>query len=102
MVIFRTMGDVKLYLTYVEIWVENKYHGGNTNMVFLDKTLTVYKLLVKVYEIVIYDLDRFVYELVSVFDTDGRVIRLNIKTDRNLHYVLVETNVNSPKIYVSV
>ena len=53
MVIFRTMRDVKLYLTYGRIWVENKYHGGNTNMVFVDKTLTVYELLVKVHEIVV-------------------------------------------------
>ena len=37
-----------------------------------------------------------------MFDTDDRVIRLNIKTDRDLHYVLVEANVNPPKIYVSV
>ena len=101
MVIFRTMGDVKLYITYGGIWVENKYHRGNTNMVFVDKTLSVYELLVKVHEIVVY-LDRFVYELVSVFDTDGRVIRFNIKTDRDLHYVLVEANVNPPEIYVSV
>ena len=69
---------------------------------FVDKTLTVYELLVKVYEIIIGDLDRFVYELVSVFDIDDRVIRLNIKTDRDLHYVLVEVNVNPPEIYVSV
>ena len=96
MVIFRTMGDVKLYLIYGGIWVENKYNGGNTNMVFVDKTLTIYELLVKVHEIVVCDLDRFVYELVSVFDTDGRVIRLNIKTDRDLHYVLVKANVNPP------
>ena len=71
-------------------------------MLFRSKTLTVYELLVKVHEIVVCDLDRFVYELVSVFDTDGKVIRLNIKTNRDLHYVLVETNVNPPKIYVSV
>ena len=53
-------------------------------MVFVDKTLTVYELLVKVYEIVVCDLDRFVYELVSVFNIDDWVIRLNIKTDRDL------------------
>ena len=64
-------------------------------MVFVDKTLTVYESLVKVHEIV-------VYELVSVFDTDDRVIRLNIKTDRDLHYVLVEANVNPLEIYVSL
>ena len=68
----------------------------------MDKTLTVYELLVKVHEIVVCDLDRFVYKLVSVFDIDDRVIRLNIKTDRDLHYVLVEANVNPPEIYVSV
>ena len=102
MVIFMTIGDVKLYLTYGGIWVENKYHGGNTNMMFVDKTLTVYELLVKVHEIIVCNLDRFVYELVSVFDTDGRVIRLNIKINRDLHYILVETNVSPLEIYVSV
>ena len=71
-------------------------------MVFVDKTLTVYELLVKVHEVIVCDLDRFVYKLVSVFNTDGRVIRLNIKTDRDLHYVLVEANVNPLEIYVSL
>ena len=56
----------------------------------------------KVHEIVVCDLDRFVYELVSVFDTNSRMIRLNIKTDRDLHYVLVKANVNPPETYVSV
>ena len=98
MVIFRTMRDVKLYLTYGGIWVENKYHGGNTNMVFVDKTLTVYELLVKVHEIVGCDPNRFFYKLASVFDTDSKVVRLNIKTNRDLHYVLIEANVNHPKI----
>ena len=39
MVTVRKMGDVKLYLTYGEIWVGNKYHGGNTNMVFVEKKI---------------------------------------------------------------
>ena len=96
------MRDVKLYLTYSEIWVGNKYHGGNTNIVFVEKNLMVYELLVKVHEIVGCDLNRFVYELVSVFDIDDRVVRLNIKIDRDLHYILVKTNVNPLEIYVSV
>ena len=66
------------------------------------KNLTVYELLVKVHEIVGCDLNRFVYELLFVFDTAGRVVRLNIKTDGDLYYVLVEVNVNPPEIYVSV
>ena len=65
-------------------------------MVFVQKKLMADELLVKVHKIVGYDPNRFVYELRSVFDTDSKVVRLNIKTDRDLHYVLVEENVNPP------
>ena len=50
-------------------------------MVFVQKNLIVYELLVKVHEIVGCDFNRFVYELLSMFDTNGNVVRLNIKTD---------------------
>ena len=53
------------------------------------KKLTVDVLLVKFHEIVGCDPNRFVYELRSLFDTDGKVVRLNIKTNKDLHYVLV-------------
>ena len=98
----RKMGDVKLYITYGGNWVGNIYHGGNTNMVFVEKKLTVDELLVKVHEIVGCDPNRFVYELRYLLNIDGKVVRLNIKTDRDLHYVLIEANVNPPNIYVSV
>ena len=66
------------------------------------KKLTVDELLLKVHEIIGCDPNRFVYKLGSMVDTNGKVVRLNIKTDRDLHYVLVEANVNPPEIYVSV
>ena len=64
--------------------------------------MTIDELLVKVHEIVSCDPNRFVYELRSLFDTNGKVVRLNIKTNKDLYYVLVEANVNPPKIYVNV
>ena len=66
------------------------------------KKLMVDELLVKVHKIVGYDPNRFVYELGFVFDIGGKMFRLNIKTDKDLHYVLLEANVNPPKIYVNV
>ena len=70
-------------------------------MVFVGKNLTIDELLLKVHEIIGCDRNRFVYKLGSMFETDNRVVMLNIKTDRDLHYVLVEVNVNPSKIYVS-
>ena len=71
-------------------------------MVFEQKKLTIDVLLVKVHEIVNCDPNRFVYELRYLLNIDGKVVRLNIKTDRDLHYVLIEASVNPPNIYVSV
>ena len=39
MAIDRKMEDVKLYLTYGGNWVGNIYHGGNTNMLFVEKKI---------------------------------------------------------------
>ena len=52
--------------------------------------------------LVVIPIDFFFYELAYVFDTNSKVVRLNIKIDKDLHYVLVETNVNPSEIYVSV
>ena len=66
------------------------------------KKLTVDVLLVKFHEIVGCDPNRFIYELRSLFNTNGKMVKLNIKNDRDLHYVLVKANVNPSEIYVNV
>ena len=70
-------------------------------MVFAPKNMTINALLVMVYEIIGANPYRFVYELKSLFKTDDNVAKSNTKNDRDLHYVLVEANVN-PEVYVTV
>ena len=70
-------------------------------MVFVPKNLTFHALLVMMHEIFSVESNRFVYELIYLFNTDSRVARLKIKIDRYLHYMLVEANVN-PKAYVTI
>ena len=81
------MEGVRILITYGENCEGNKYHRGNIEMIFAPKNMTIDALLVMVNEIVGVDLNKFVYKLRSLFKTDGKVTRLNIKNDRDLHYV---------------
>ena len=51
---------------------------------FNTDSLTIEPLLVMVHEIVGAYPNRFVYELRFLFNIDGKVVRLNIKNDRDL------------------
>ena len=68
-----------ILITYGENLKGNKYHGGNSKMVFIPKKLTFDALLVMVHEIIRANPNKFVCELRSSFNTDCRVARSKIK-----------------------
>ena len=84
--------NIRILINYDGYWKGNIYKDGYLEMVFVPRNLTYEILLVMVHEIVCSNLSKYVYELRSLLNINGKIIRFKIKNDRDLQYVLRERN----------
>ena len=67
----------------------------------MDKNLRYEDLLSAVHEMVEADRNSFVYEMRSLLNTFGKIIKFKIKNDRDVQFAIEKTN-GILKVYVTV
>ena len=95
------MDDISILINYGGQWKRNTYKDGYPKMVFVPKNLTYKTLFVIVHEIVYVDLNNCVYEIRTLFNTNGKIVRFKIKNDRDVQYVW-RVRERIPKVYIIV
>ena len=64
------------------------YKDGRSNMVLVPSNINYESLVFLVHKIVRTDLNYFVYDIIILYNTHGRNVRLKIERDRDLQFVL--------------
>ena len=82
------MDEPRIIINYGGIWDEDMYKGSRSNMVLVPLNINYESLVFLVHKIVRADLNYFVYDIRTLYNTHGRNVRFKIEIDRELQFVL--------------
>ena len=95
------MDEPRIIINYGGIWDGDMYKGGRSDMVLVPSNINYESLVFLVHKTVRADLNYFVYDIRTLYNTHGRNVRFKIKSDRDLQFVLkVRNTVN--ELFVTV
>ena len=82
------MDKPRIIINYDGIWDGDTYKGGQSNMVLMPLNMNYESMVFLVHKIIRVDLNYFVYDIRSLYNTHGRNVRFKIESDRYLQFVL--------------
>ena len=82
------MDEPRIIINYSGIWDGNIYKDGRSNMVLVPSNINYKFLVFLVHKTVRADLNYFVYDIRTLYNTHGRNVRFKIESDRDLQFVL--------------
>ena len=78
-IFFSEMTEIQLIINFGGHWERNIYKGGDEEITLVDRNLTYEDLLSTVHDIVEADRNSFVYEIRSLLNTFGKIVKFKIK-----------------------
>ena len=86
------MDEPRIIINYGGIWDGDTYKDGRSNMVLEPSNINYKSLVFLVHKTVRADLNYFVYDIRTLYNTHDRNVRFKIESDRDLQFVLKVEN----------
>ena len=95
------MDETRIIINHGGIWYENTYKGSWSDMVLVLSNMNYEFLVFLMHKIVRINPNYFFYDIRSLHNTHGKIVRFKIESDRDLRFVLKVGN-DVYKVYVTV
>ena len=95
------MAKIQLIINFGGHWKRSIYHGGDAEIILVDKNLRYEDLLSTVHEMVEADRNSFVYEMRSLLNASRKTVKFKIINVRDVQFEKEKTN-GIPKVYVTI
>ena len=82
------MDEPRIIINYGGIWDEGTYKYDRSDMILVPSNINYESLVFLVHKTVRVDLNYFVYDIRTLYNTHGRNVRFKIESDRDLQFVL--------------
>ena len=98
---FNEMAEIQLIINFGGHWEWSIYQGGDAEIILVDTNLRYEDLFSRVHGMVEADCNSFVYEIRSLLNTCRKTIKLQIKNDKDVQFVIEKAN-GILQVYVTV
>ena len=95
------MTEIQLIINFGGHWERSIYQGGDAEIILVDTNLRYEDLFSRVHGMVEADYNSFVYEIRSLLNACGKTVKLQIKNDRDVQFMIEKAN-GILQIYVIV
>ena len=95
------MAEIQLIINFGGHWEGSIYQGGDAEIILVDINLRYEDLFSTVHGMVEADRNSFVYEIISLLNASGKIVKLKIKNDRDVQFAIEKTNAIL-EVYVTV
>ena len=100
-IFFSEIAEIQLIINFGGHWEGSIYEGGDAEIILVDTNLRYEDLFSKVHGMVEADYNSFVYEIRSLLNACGKTVKLQIKNDRDVQFVIEKAN-GILQVYVTV
>ena len=95
------MTEIQLIINFGGHWEGSIYQGGDAEIILVDRNLKYENLFSTMHKMVEANCNSFVYEIISLLNASGKTIKLKIKNDRDVQFVIEKAN-GIPEVYVTI
>ena len=92
---------MQLIINFGGHWEGSIYEGGDSEIILEDTNLRYEDLFSTVHRMVEVDHNSFVYEIRSLLNTCGKIVKLKIKNNRDVQFVIEKAN-GILQVYVTI
>ena len=82
------MDEPRIIINYGGIWDRDTYKNGQSDMVLVPLNINYESLVFLVHKTVRADLNYFVYDIRTLYNTNDKNVRFKIESDRDLQFML--------------
>ena len=100
-IFFSEMAEIQLIINFGGHWEGSIYEGGDSEIILVDTNLRYEDLFSRVHRIVEADRNSFVYEIRSLLNACGKIVKLQIKNDRDVQFAIEKAN-GILEVYVTI
>ena len=95
------MAEIQLVINFGGHWEGSIYQGGDVEIILVDTNLRYEDLFSTVHGMVEADRNSFVYEIRSLLNACGKTVKLKIKIDRDVQFVIEKAN-GIQEVYMTI